>query len=100
LRTYFSYFQLKGLDNIDHEIEDLLVKLGLNEKANSMACTLSGGMKRKLCLGMALIGDSKVSNMNNFFWRYPWEKHTIDILRHLFRSEVCKNVLLFFIVRY
>jgi ATP-binding cassette subfamily A (ABC1) protein 3 len=91
---------LKGLDNIDHEIEDLLVKLGLNEKANSMACTLSGGMKRKLCLGMALIGDSKVSNMNNFFWRYPWEKHTIDILRHLFRSEVCKNVLLFFILRY
>jgi ATP-binding cassette subfamily A (ABC1) protein 3 len=74
----------------------LLVKLGLDEKANSMACTLSGGMKRKLCLGMALIGDSKVSNMNNFFWQYPLEKHTIDILRHLFRSEVCKNVLLFF----
>jgi ATP-binding cassette subfamily A (ABC1) protein 3 len=51
---------LKGSDNIDREIEDLLVKLGLDEQVNSMACTLSGGMKRKLCLGMALIGDPKV----------------------------------------
>jgi ABC-type uncharacterized transport system ATPase subunit len=66
LRTYFSYFQLKGSDNIDREVEDLLVKLDLDEKASSMACTLSGGMKRKLCLGMALIGDSKVSVMNEF----------------------------------
>jgi ATP-binding cassette subfamily A (ABC1) protein 3 len=96
LRTYFSYFQLKGSDNIDREVKDLLVELDLDEKANSMACTLSGGMKRKLCLGMALIGNSKVSNMNNFFWRYPLEKHTRDIFRHLFRSEVCKNFLLFF----
>jgi ABC-type multidrug transport system ATPase subunit len=59
---------LKGLDHNDREVENLLVKLGLNEKANSMACTLSGGMKRKLCLGMALIGDSKVSDMKDFFW--------------------------------
>jgi ABC-type multidrug transport system ATPase subunit len=63
----FNFFQLKGSDNIDREVEDLLVKLDLDEKASSMACTLSGGMKRKLCLGMALIGDSKVS-VN--FWRY------------------------------
>jgi ATP-binding cassette subfamily A (ABC1) protein 3 len=59
---------LKGSDHNDREVENLLVKLGLNEKANSMACTLSGGMKRKLCLGMALIGDSKVSDMKDFFW--------------------------------
>ncbi|KAH0815791.1 hypothetical protein GEV33_007000 [Tenebrio molitor] len=51
---------LKGSDDIDRKIEELLVELGLDEKANSMAYTLSGGMKRKLCLGMALIGDSKV----------------------------------------
>ncbi|XP_068901248.1 phospholipid-transporting ATPase ABCA3-like isoform X1 [Tenebrio molitor] len=51
---------LKGSNNIDCEVKNLLVELDLDEKANSMACTLSGGMKRKLCLGMALIGNSKV----------------------------------------
>lgn len=38
----------------------MLEKLGLAEKKKEMACNLSGGMKRKLCLGMALIGDSQV----------------------------------------
>jgi ABC-type Na+ transport system ATPase subunit NatA len=82
---------LKGSDNIDREVEDLLVMLGLDKEANSMACTLSGGMKRKLCLGMALIGDSKVSDMNNFFWGYPLKEHTTDILRHLLRVKFVKT---------
>jgi ABC-type uncharacterized transport system ATPase subunit len=82
---------LKGSDNIDREVENWLVNLGLDEKANSMACTLSGGMKRKLCLGMALIGDSKVSDMNNFFWGYPLKEHTTDILRHLLRVKFVKT---------
>jgi ATP-binding cassette subfamily A (ABC1) protein 3 len=30
------------------------------EKANAKASTLSGGQKRKLSVGIALIGDSKV----------------------------------------
>jgi ABC-type transporter Mla maintaining outer membrane lipid asymmetry ATPase subunit MlaF len=79
---------LKGSDNIDCEVENLLVKLGLDEKANSMACTLSGGMKRMLCLGMALIGDSNVSDLNVFFCRYPLEERTTDILRYLFHKFV------------
>jgi ABC-type multidrug transport system ATPase subunit len=90
LRTYFSYFQLKGSDNIDREVEDVLVKLDLNEKANSMACSLSGEMKRKLCLGMALIGDSKVSVINEFFWGFTLQQ---ILLVHMFRNAVCKNVL-------
>ncbi len=32
----------------------------LTEHADKLASTLSGGMKRKLSLGMALIGGSKV----------------------------------------
>jgi ATP-binding cassette subfamily A (ABC1) protein 3 len=87
---------LKGSDNIDREVEDLLVMLGLDKEANSMACTLSGGMKRKLCLGMALIGDSKVSNMNNFFWRYHLEKHTIDFRDICFVVKFAKTFYFFY----
>jgi ABC-type molybdenum transport system ATPase subunit/photorepair protein PhrA len=38
----------------------MLAEVGLAEKANSRSSTLSGGQKRKLSLGIALIGDSKV----------------------------------------
>jgi ABC-type multidrug transport system ATPase subunit len=34
--------------------------VGLSEKAHCVAATLSGGQRRKLSLGIALIGDSKV----------------------------------------
>jgi ABC-type uncharacterized transport system ATPase subunit len=90
---------LKGSDNIDREVENLLVKLGLDKEANSMTYTLSRGMKRKLCLGMALIGDSKVSDMNDFFWGYPLKEHTTDILRHLWRVKFVKTFNLNFFER-
>ncbi len=38
----------------------MLAEVGLTEKAHSRSSTLSGGQKRKLSLGIALIGDSKV----------------------------------------
>jgi ABC-type multidrug transport system ATPase subunit len=38
----------------------MVAEVGLKEKANANSTTLSGGQKRKLSLGMALIGDSKV----------------------------------------
>lgn len=34
--------------------------MGLADKVNIVVRALSGGMKRKLSLGIALIGDSKV----------------------------------------
>jgi len=36
--------------------------VGLADKINSIVRTLSGGMKRKLSLGIALIGNSKVGS--------------------------------------
>ena len=38
----------------------MIAEVGLKEKAASKSSTLSGGQKRKLSLGIALIGDSKV----------------------------------------
>jgi len=54
--------QLKGLtlDEAESEGRQLIQKLDLKQKTHYMSCELSGGQKRKLSLGMALIGGSKV----------------------------------------
>nr|CAD7412845.1 unnamed protein product [Timema cristinae] len=43
------------------EANSLLGRLNLTAKSNQLADTLSGGMKRKLSLAIALIGDSKLT---------------------------------------
>ena len=54
---------IKGIPNdqintaVDKTLDDIL----LTEKASTRAADLSGGQKRKLCVGMALIGDPKVN---------------------------------------
>lgn len=39
---------------------DMITEVGLGEKIDAQSVTLSGGQKRKLCLGIALISSSKV----------------------------------------
>jgi len=46
--------------NIAHEIQEILALVMLTPHADKMSTQLSGGMKRKLSLGMSLIGQSKV----------------------------------------
>ena len=41
-------------------VTDIIRRVGLTEKTLAQAGTLSGGQKRKLCLGIALIGGSRV----------------------------------------
>lgn len=56
------FAMLKGLTwaEAKRDVKDLLEKLNLNNERNKSVHSLSGGMKRKLCLGMAVIGGSKV----------------------------------------
>ncbi|KAL1278816.1 hypothetical protein QQF64_025489 [Cirrhinus molitorella] len=56
------YTQLKGYprDKIPGEVDRILQILNLENKHHARSKTLSGGMKRKLSIGIALIGDSKV----------------------------------------
>uniref|UniRef100_W5LI09 ATP binding cassette subfamily A member 3 n=1 Tax=Astyanax mexicanus TaxID=7994 RepID=W5LI09_ASTMX len=56
------YTQLKGYprSKIPDEVDRIIRVLNLEDKRNSQSKTLSGGMKRKLSIGIALIGDSKV----------------------------------------
>lgn len=55
-------FQLKGLSRqkCPEEVKQMLHILSLEDKWNSRCRFLSGGMKRKLSIGIALIAGSKV----------------------------------------
>jgi ATP-binding cassette subfamily A (ABC1) protein 3 len=54
--------QLKGVPakQIAEEVDRMVKEIGLEAKRKALANTLSGGMKRKLSIGIALIGGSKV----------------------------------------
>ncbi|KAI6203529.1 ATP-binding cassette sub-family A member 1 [Aphelenchoides besseyi] len=56
------YGRLKGVPNsrLNHEVELFLKDIGLTDKRYALSNQLSGGMKRKLCIGIALIGGSKL----------------------------------------
>lgn len=53
---------LRGLSGsqLENAIKEMLHDVDLTEQASARAITLSGGQKRKLCLGMAMIGDPKI----------------------------------------
>ncbi|KAJ3601486.1 hypothetical protein NHX12_032454 [Muraenolepis orangiensis] len=55
------YAQLKGYprEKIPAEVDRIIRILNLEDKRSARSKTLSGGMRRKLSIGIALIGDSK-----------------------------------------
>ncbi|XP_060519226.1 phospholipid-transporting ATPase ABCA3 isoform X2 [Cylas formicarius] len=58
----YFFSKLKGVKEKDtkEEIDRYVELLELQPKRNEKSTTLSGGMKRKLCVGIALCGNSKV----------------------------------------
>ena len=59
---------LKGMDdskNAQQEVDRMITSIGLSAKRDAESRNLSGGMKRKLSVGNALIGDSKVLQTNS-----------------------------------
>ena len=72
--------EIKGGKTNINEVNELIIKIGLAEKANSLCGTLSGGQKRKLCTALALIGNSNIvildeptSGMDPMSKRSLWE---------------------------
>jgi ATP-binding cassette subfamily A (ABC1) protein 3 len=47
-------------------IEDILQIIGLVNDRQTLSQNLSGGMKRRLSIGISLIGDQKVSSSFSF----------------------------------
>ncbi|CAH0024624.1 unnamed protein product [Clonostachys rhizophaga] len=73
------YADARGLQDPMHNINTLLRGLGLSEFSNRIATKLSGGNKRKLSLGIALMGNPSVllldepsSGMDALSMRLMW----------------------------
>ncbi|KAJ8317951.1 hypothetical protein KUTeg_003042 [Tegillarca granosa] len=58
--TFFA--KLKGCPShqVNEEVDNMLESINLQNKRHAQSKTLSGGMKRKLSVGIALIGGSKI----------------------------------------
>ncbi|KAK4485446.1 hypothetical protein RD792_008087, partial [Penstemon davidsonii] len=76
------FSNLKGVndDCLDNVVTEMAEEVGLADKLNTVVSALSGGMKRKLSLGIALIGNSKViildeptSGMDPYSMRLTWQ---------------------------
>ena len=54
------YARIRGVQDIDHNVREILRAVGLETYSTRMAAKLSGGNKRKLSLGIALMGNPTV----------------------------------------
>ncbi|XP_051153055.1 phospholipid-transporting ATPase ABCA1-like [Leptopilina boulardi] len=86
--TVFEQIQFFGLlkhknrtrSQVSNDVYDLLLKLKLSDKWNQIPAKLSGGQKRRVCLGMAIIGnastlilDEPTSGMDPETRRESWD---------------------------
>ncbi|XP_071508675.1 phospholipid-transporting ATPase ABCA3-like [Diadema antillarum] len=78
----YFFAKLKGYphDDVKEEINRYIKSVGLEDKRSVRAKALSGGMKRKLSVGIALIADSKIvmldeptSGMDPSARRFTWD---------------------------
>jgi ATP-binding cassette subfamily A (ABC1) protein 3 len=65
--TMFASFKGTPRGEIKAEVEKMIQSVGLTEKRQAYAGTLSGGQKRKLSVAIAFIGNSKVVILDGNF---------------------------------
>eukprot|EP00466_Bigelowiella_natans_P005647 jgi/Bigna1/89272/estExt_fgenesh1_pg.C_460086 len=106
----YVYGRLKGVESCEDAASELIQNIGLTEKTNVISKNLSGGMKRKLNVAMALIGgprvvflDEPTSGMDPFSRRSTWDMlkrakerrvlilttHFMDEISLAIESELC-----------
>lgn len=83
VREHLEIFAvMKGVkeEHLETAVTEMVDEVGLADKINNAVRALSGGMKRKLSLGIALIGNSKVivldeptSGMDPYSMRLTWQ---------------------------
>ncbi|KAJ1330980.1 ATP-binding cassette subfamily A (ABC1) member 3 [Microdochium nivale] len=54
------YARCKGVDDIEHDVNQVMTQVGLTVHADKLGSKLSGGNKRKLSLAIALLGNPPV----------------------------------------
>ncbi|OQR67993.1 hypothetical protein BIW11_04648 [Tropilaelaps mercedesae] len=66
VREHFQFFaRLKcpgpvSAEQVDHEVSAMLNMMDLAHLENRLSCELSGGLQRRLCVGLSFIGGSKL----------------------------------------
>jgi len=77
--TIFSAIKGVPPEKVSEEVKKIIAQVGLTEKVSTRVSALSGGMKRKLSVAIALIGGSKVvildeptSGMDPYSRRSTW----------------------------
>jgi ABC-type multidrug transport system ATPase subunit len=60
LESLRFYARVRGVSDVDHNVAAVIRAVGLQHYASRMAAKLSGGNKRKLSLGIALMGNPSV----------------------------------------
>ncbi len=83
MQEHLDFFgNIKGLwgRGLTAAIDEVISEVGLTEKRHALSSALSGGMKRKLSLAIALLGDPKfvlldepTSGMDPYSRRSTWE---------------------------
>ena len=75
----FATFKGTPRKELKDEVEKMIQSVGLTEKRKAYARTLSGGQKRKLSVGIAFIGGSRIvfldeptSGMDPYSRRFTW----------------------------
>jgi ABC-type transport system involved in cytochrome c biogenesis ATPase subunit len=59
------YARIRGVTNVEYNVKEVVRAVGLQAFSNKMASKLSGGNKRKLSLGIALMGTSSFYYFSN-----------------------------------
>ncbi|VDK25706.1 unnamed protein product [Taenia asiatica] len=89
------YGYLKGLskDEVEKEVNQFLVELKLEQKANELSKNLSGGQKRRLSLAAAFVGGSKIVFLDEPTAGVdPFSRRTIWSL--IFRFKASRTIIL------
>jgi ATP-binding cassette, subfamily A (ABC1), member 3 len=60
LESLKFYARVRGVSDVDHNVAAIIRAVGLQHYSSRMAAKLSGGNKRKLSLGIALMGNPSV----------------------------------------
>lgn len=61
VRENLKYFtKLHNIENPDQHVQELIELVEMTDRANQRADSLSGGLKRRVCLARTLIGNPKV----------------------------------------
>ena len=78
-----------GLDNRKvkpREVEDILKKIGLQDKKDAMPSALSGGQKQRLCIARALLKKPKILILDDS--TSAVDTKTDALIRKAFREEI------------